>query len=360
VHSSTNTDAQPPERSLARIGGAWQSDPFASYRHKVVLSLTVATLLFFLPFVINNGLQGRHAIGACLVVFIVILLVDSHAIARGRPMPIPLWTLIVPVAGGFAFTIEQGLLIGLVWSYPTVLLFFFILPRRVALAAAAVVVLVIGTLLFWEIEFRYASRIVASLAVVAVVTNIFVGLIEDLHRKVLTQALIDPLTGAYNRRHMDTLLNAAVAAQQRSQKAASLLVIDIDHFKQVNDTWGHATGDEVLKAFVERIRQRMRTPDSLFRVGGEEFVLLLPDTLASGAQVLAEDLRQRCSQQALYGEVRATVSIGISSLRAGDTVESWWQRGDKALYQAKQSGRDRVVAGDPAPPTVPPASTPLR
>jgi diguanylate cyclase (GGDEF)-like protein len=122
-----------------------------------------------------------------------------------------------------------------------------------------------------------------------------------------------------------------------------VLAIDIDHFKRINDEHGHAVGDMVLCRLVTAIGARKRGGDLLARIGGEEFVLLLPRITLAAAQGVAEELRERLAQAELVPGRAVTVSIGISALAPGQSVDAWMHAADAALYEAKRAGRDRIV-----------------
>ncbi len=321
-------------------------DALLPYRNRIIYSLAIASFVIFTPFVIYNFFQGRQALELFLVMFMLILAIDAWAIYRGKRPPIPLWTLVFPVVGGFALTIMAEHYVGLTWSYPVVLLFFFILPRRTALVASAAVILTIALLMGFNVELKYTTRVVATLSLIAIFTNVFVGIIESLHQKLLMQTITDPLTEAFNRRHMQSVLTRALSRRDRGAPPQALLMIDIDHFKRVNDQHGHATGDKVLKHIADIISHRMRLTDNLYRAGGEEFILYLPDTPAEGAQIIAEALCKQIGATPFNDDVQVTVSIGVSMLNAQDRVDSWLKRSDDALYQAKAAGRNRVVIND--------------
>jgi diguanylate cyclase (GGDEF)-like protein len=119
--------------------------------------------------------------------------------------------------------------------------------------------------------------------------------------------------------------------------------MDLDHFKQVNDRFGHHVGDQVLVAFAELIKRSSRKEDRLFRFGGEEFLLLLRDTEVNGLHTAAEHLLNRVAENLESPAGKVTVSIGGAMLRSGEHWESWLQRADECLYQAKSAGRNRVV-----------------
>jgi two-component system cell cycle response regulator len=163
-------------------------------------------------------------------------------------------------------------------------------------------------------------------------------------------AVTDALTGLYNRRYMESHLGTLVNYAAHRGKAISLLVIDIDFFKAVNDTHGHDVGDQVLKEFSRRIRKNIRGIDMACRLGGEEFVLVMPETNMAEAYVIGERLRMAISGQDfsvadIAESLTITVSIGIAALEgADDSADALLKRADKALYRAKRDGRNRVVS----------------
>ncbi|GGE36685.1 hypothetical protein GCM10007421_08190 [Halopseudomonas oceani] len=166
------------------------------------------------------------------------------------------------------------------------------------------------------------------------------------NKQLTAQASTDPLTGAYNRRYLFELLSAEYARARRSAAAISVLLIDLDHFKRVNDNYGHDAGDAVLREFVERARNSVRSSDRICRYGGEEFVVLLPDCEAEGAMVLAERLRLSVAATPIQHAghtILVTVSIGVAMLSSTDTEQSLLKRADQALYRAKNDGRNRSV-----------------
>jgi diguanylate cyclase (GGDEF)-like protein len=160
------------------------------------------------------------------------------------------------------------------------------------------------------------------------------------------KATHDALTGVLNRWVLDGIMNEQFSLYTRKGIPCSLAMIDIDHFKQVNDGFGHATGDQILKAIVDEIRGEIRDSDKLVRYGGEEFILIMAATSLDEATVLAERIRSRISQskwQELLDEYVITVSIGVAGLTETDNAEDPLTRADAALYEAKQLGRNRVV-----------------
>jgi diguanylate cyclase (GGDEF)-like protein len=155
----------------------------------------------------------------------------------------------------------------------------------------------------------------------------------------------DPLTGLFNRRSMDQQLNALLLRQ--GNPALSVLMLDIDHFKRINDTYGHPNGDKVIREVAETLRRCLRAEDTAFRYGGEEFMVLLPNTPLEGAINVAESIRGRVEamHMSLHEDaaMQCTVSLGVASRVAQDDRESLCRRADRALYQAKNQGRNRVA-----------------
>jgi len=170
--------------------------------------------------------------------------------------------------------------------------------------------------------------------------------VYDYINNLKQNAIYDPLTGAYNKRELLEYLNKYLKNFLRYKKDNfSIMMFDIDHFKKINDTYGHLAGDFILKEFVKIIKQNIRESDILGRYGGEEFILILPNTKVSGAMKLATRIKETVEEHDFEFNktiLKITVSIGITSASLNDSVESLIQRADDALYEAKQKGRNRI------------------
>jgi diguanylate cyclase (GGDEF)-like protein len=184
------------------------------------------------------------------------------------------------------------------------------------------------------------NLVVLAVAAVAVVR---VAALQHRVHMLEEQVITDPLTGAYNRRQMHTTLAAAVERRRRSGERATVLMFDIDRFKDINDALGHAEGDRVLKSLVALAGQRVRKVDALFRAGGEEFVLLLSGTRFSDALFVAEDLRRLVQDARLVPGAHVSISIGVVELAQEQSALEWIEEADAALYRAKRAGRNRVA-----------------
>ena len=169
---------------------------------------------------------------------------------------------------------------------------------------------------------------------------------QQLAHRLLQIADRDPLTNLYNRRYLQTQGVKEISRAQRTHEQLSILMIDIDHFKQINDTHGHLTGDEVLIALTRLLQQSLRKHDTLVRWGGEEFVAILPATDATQAALVAEKLRalvEIADFQTRSGSVKTTISIGIAAYRDEyATIDKVIEEADQALYKCKAEGRNRT------------------
>ena len=166
--------------------------------------------------------------------------------------------------------------------------------------------------------------------------------LEVKNKALLEQALTDPLTGLYNRRAIMSTLQTEINRNNRFNHTSSLLLADIDHFKQVNDVYGHMVGDTVLKMITSCVGNNMRRTDSFARWGGEEFLVFAPETSLRKGGIFAEKIRCHVEEIVYPEGMTITLSIGVAEFRPDEELDLWIQRADKALYKAKLSGRNRV------------------
>lgn len=237
---------------------------------------------------------------------------------------------------------------GLFWLFPVMLGSFAIAPRPWACGLALVATLYAGVRSADFTTFEAGASFVAAALLVIVVAWIGVAYFEGLRRRLEHIASQDALTGAGNRRALEAKLRR-LATQHVEHRSFALAVLDLDHFKRVNDLHGHAAGDRALSEFARLVRQLVRPQDRLYRFGGEEFVLVMPDIAADDADGLMELVAAAVRQKIRVRDRPLTVSIGLAMHRTGDTADAWLARADAALYRAKADGRDRVVNAGPGP-----------
>lgn len=199
------------------------------------------------------------------------------------------------------------------------------------------------------IDYRLLINVVIGFTVVLLSNLIWAIKLRRVNKRLLLASQTDRLTGLYNRAALDELMSKEMERSERYGRTFSVVLIDFDHFKRINDQAGHLAGDRVLIAFAGILRNTIRNYDTAGRWGGEEFLILCPETNAEQARVVAERICAATRIHPFETGAHHTVSIGFGELRPRDTIDALLQRADAALYQAKNSGRDRVC-GNTAPP----------
>jgi len=318
-------------------------DYLQPYRARIFYHLSIAGGVLLLPLGLLNIYQFNLPAGVCILLILAIVSIDAWQMGKGKHPPIPPWTIILPLLLGISFGFQRLGIIAILWIYPVMLLFFFILPRITANGINLLLALAV-TALAWrnDLSFDIVIRVLSSSLLTIVFVNLILNVMDGLYEKLHTAALADDLTGAYNRRHMHTSLLAAQAHAKRYDSNASVLLLDVDHFKSVNDKFGHSTGDVVLRKMVGIFRRSLRTVDTIFRIGGEEFLILLPETGQEQAIQVAEKLRGIISAKPLVDDLTVTISIGVGEMLRDENIDALLNRCDIALYQAKNEGRNRV------------------
>ena len=174
----------------------------------------------------------------------------------------------------------------------------------------------------------------------ALTCGIVVHFAKEKIRQQMQLASSDPLTGALNRRYLMTQLEAMRAEFVRTNRTSSLVLMDVDGLKAINDVFGHSAGDSALKSLVKIIRDRVRGSDSLFRIGGDEFALILADAKTHDALIVSNDIRQLLREHLLTGKLEFSVSFGVCCVDETTSPDDWLERTDEALYEAKKGGGD--------------------
>jgi diguanylate cyclase (GGDEF)-like protein len=317
------------------------------FRLSIISMFGAIGVLAILPFSLFRFSQGNWQAGvADLLVAIGISLPAVYAWRGGNLDRAGLWIAVNNTVGSLVITVLLGKT-GLYWLFPALLSNFFIVRPSIAasLALAGIAAAQFRHEAFDSLAQR--ATVLTTHLLVALFAYIF-ALRTAMQRRMLEEiAALDPLTGARNRRAMEEEVGIALAAHARSGRPITLVVLDLDHFKHVNDRFGHEEGDRVLRTFVELVKRSTRATDRLFRYGGEEFVLLMEHTDEIAVERAFANLRKR-----VHAELRAraepvTVSAGAAVLRHGETRDAWFARADAALYRAKEGGRDRLVVDAP-------------
>lgn len=319
-------------------------------RERMLLPLCIVGTIFFIPFFVYDLIQGNFWLSLALLAVTFIFILNGYAIYRRRKSIIPFELLLIPAVVSIVLSISYQGVFGTYWCYPALLFFYFVLSRRMANICAVLLLLVVTVILLQYSERDLIIRFFVSLSLLIVMANIIVGAINDLHRRLLDQTIKDPLTGAFNRRHMKTHLTDAISQHRRHATPASILLLDVDHFKKINDELGHGIGDKVLIDLVDLVVKRIRHTDKLFRIGGEEFLVFLPQTAEDDAATVAAHLCEMIAETRIIEDRKVTVSIGVCEISEDETLDDWIKFADEMLYRAKETGRNRFVCRDsPAP-----------
>lgn len=310
---------------------------------RVILLLGACETLTLLPFSLYRFVQGSF--DKALFDGVTLLLILSI-------VGYSWWTddsqrggLILAVTSTVFASITTNVLgiVGVFWFFPMMLTNFFLTDAKRALMINIVMCLVMIPILMQfsppESLFSFiASSITANSCAYLYARR------SDLQQKSLERlATHDALTGARNRRSLEDSLALARGRLLNEGRPSSLILLDLDNFKGINDRFGHTHGDEVLAKCADLIRRSVRFDDCLFRFGGEEFVLLLADVEETDAADVAEDLRGIIASQLGDSSCPITTSLGVTGLHPSDDVKRWLKRADDALYEAKNGGRNRVV-----------------
>jgi diguanylate cyclase (GGDEF)-like protein len=217
-------------------------------------------------------------------------------------------------------------------------------------AALSIALIVLGYSLDPEDDFWDGLSNRTFSIVMVVLTSVSLHRLATSERQLMLRALTDPLTGVFNRRTFLEMSGKEEMRARRRGSPTSVLMMDIDHFKRVNDTYGHPVGDLVIKTLAETATKVLRPTDILARYGGEEFIVTLPETEGAAAKLVAERLRvalEKTVVQADSREVRFTISIGVATFTKGVALTVAMEHADQALYRAKQNGRNRVEVAEP-------------
>ena len=325
----------------------------SNFRLSIITLLGASAVLGITPFALYRFWQGTILAGLIdLSILVSICGAVVYAWRTSDTYRSGFFLAIVACGGGVAVATVQGE-VGLFWLYPSLITSFFltVAPVAVLINLAAVMALIIHGAAFSSQEQMWSFGTTA--VVVSCCAYVFALRNENQRARLEQLATLDPLTGIKNRRSMDRELTAAVASHRRNGLSYALTLLDLDHFKRINDQFGHSVGDEVLVEFVSLLERHTRKSDQLFRYGGEEFVLLLPGVDESGLQAVMNHLQHSLRRSLKSPAGPVTASIGIALLREGDDAASWLARADEALYQAKAAGRARIIYAEAlAPVTV--------
>lgn len=327
----------------------------ADFQFGIVILFGSIAVLCIAPFAAYRFALGQPLAGCLDVAIVVCILAGMIYAWRGGNIEYAGIAVVVTSTFGALAMIAAVGSTSVPWIYVLLVANFLMVARRTAAVFSA---LTISLVALQDAAFQSQLQVVVFIITGLVVSGfsfLFAHRTETQRKRLEQLASHDALTGAFNRRAMERELQIAVESMKRDGIPTGLAVLDLDHFKRINDTYGHEAGDRVLVEFARLVCTNTRKIDRLFRYGGEEFVLLLRGTDATALQTSTEELRSLIASQLRFRDDTVTVSIGAATLAEGEDVAAWLARADAAMYRAKNDGRNRVVVDRepcaPAPAT---------
>lgn len=314
--------------------------------HYLPLLLTAAGSLGILPFAVMRFRNGEWTAGLIDVAIILGLLSFGTYVYATRSVRYSSYAIATICVGGALATVYINGPQQVFWAFPALLaVFYMVRPVEGVIFALFTICALLPALTSVGTSFETIT-ILITIFVTGSLAFAFSIITNRQRQKLMQLATRDPLTGAGNRRALENKLREAVNMFKRAGSPVSMLLMDLDHFKKVNDRHGHAAGDEILKSVTQIIKLRIRVTDGLYRIGGEEFVIVLDGQDLKRAAHLAEQLRTIVEANELVPDQAVTISVGVAELREGESGNDWMHRADEALYRAKRSGRNALSVAD--------------
>jgi len=314
------------------------------HAYRYVLLLLAVILL---PIVAHNIYirQLLPATGALLLLGILMVNILLLSVNRDAFLP-PAVVLMLSIAL-VLLSLYYGQNYNLYLLFPLLVALPVLLKTRWAVFLGVLSGLLVAPVVLTQYDRTTAAAVGISMGLTWLVSAWLVFAMTEQSRRLKGMAVTDALTGAFNRRYLELQAVRCLRDWERYRRNASLLLLDIDHFKRINDRFGHSVGDLALTRLVGLIQQRLRKVDIICRFGGEEFVLLLSETPCSMARHVAEELRRVVERAKILPEGSLTISVGVCDVTQAQDMEHWFKLADAALYQAKRNGRNRVEVATP-------------
>ena len=330
---------------------AWRYIVRAEARRKTIeaylpLFLSTAGAIGVLPFAISRYMRGEWAAAAVDTILIVGFIALGAHVYLTRKVRVASVVLAFLAVGGVLSTVYLNGPQQVYWAFPALVGVFYLIRLREAIVCALVTIFALLPAMLPTTDSHQTTTAFITITVTCALAIGFALITNRQRHQLLLLATKDPLTGAGNRRALEVKLNDIVNAFSRTATPSCLILIDLDHFKRVNDIYGHAVGDQILKSVTEIINLRIRVTDSLYRIGGEEFVVVLEGADLHRAAHLAEQLRTLVDANELVPDHAVTISLGVAELKHGESANDWMHRADEALYRAKDAGRNSTSLSD--------------
>lgn len=315
------------------------------FRIKSTIGVALILLVAITPFSINNLFQGRFLVSIGSLMVTITCLYIGISSYRGKYNANIILLIWAPLTSGFYILtfVFQDLYITY-WSYPAILSFYFMLPMGRAIIGNAIFLCAAYLIAWSSIDTEIFTRFITTTICVSAFSCMFISVIDKQKKTLIEFTQTDVLTGVLNRASLRVRLDNHIISRRNLGSTATLATVDIDHFKKINDRYGHHVGDQVLIGVSKYLCDNTREVDELFRIGGEEFLLIFKNRNLENATHVATELCRGIAAFEFIKDHQVTISIGLAELTQNETANEWLIRSDKALYAAKHSGRNRICS----------------
>lgn len=294
------------------------------------------------PFAILRYLEGEYVKAAIDLLIVCAAATNAFFAWRTRRIAESSFFAAVLYSGGTLAVLYLNAPVYFFWLFPAISANFFLLRAGPAIAVNALLILASIPLALRINDYMAGGGMIVSATFAGCMAYVFARLTESQQALLERFASEDALTGLANRRVLDIEMHHCIEDFNRSGIPASVIILDIDNFKAVNDLWGHQHGDELLINTSRLLSSRVRKTDRIFRFGGEEFVIIARHTSLHEAGKVAEELRAQIASQEHHQDQVITASFGCAQLQTNETARHWFDRADQAMYAAKKQGKNRV------------------
>ncbi|PCJ49245.1 MAG: hypothetical protein COA74_06685 [Gammaproteobacteria bacterium] len=309
----------------------------------MVLSATASVVL--IPFIMIRAMAGEWIIALFDLVLFSVFAINGMYVYKSRKVHIARLIL----AGSLVLAMLYGFYLKGVahipWSYPALVAIFFAVRPKLASLFCTICIVFIAVFSYPLLSTFEFITFLSTLISTCIFVYIFANLTIQQNKALIEVARRDSLTKLRNRRAFDLKLDEFIG-KYRNNLQTCLILFDVDYFKAINDEFGHSQGDEVLINLGQIVSKRMRRTDHLYRIGGEEFAIVLADSTPESAMNISEDIRTLIEQSTLVAGIKVTISLGVALYLENESKDSWFKRCDKALYSAKESGRNNTKSAD--------------
>lgn len=313
------------------------------FRFTLIMAMGGLGVVIVTPFAVWRWLRHEPEMAMFDLGILAVVLISLVWAWRGGPLHYVAYFSALAVTAAIVLTSLIAPETGRYWLFVAVMFNALLLPRAEIAALLSMIAVAVALIFAPPLPVFQHATVASTLVMTILFAYVFASRAENQRKRFETLAFSDPLTGLDNRRAFDAVIEQMLGEAATEGQAVGLAVLDLDEFKAINDAHGHDAGDQVLRQLARLMSDYLRASDRVFRLGGEEFVLLLPGTDAEGMQTRMDNLRRRIESGLRCGGQAVTASIGASAWRPGDTATSWLMRADAAMYRAKRDGRNRVM-----------------